>query len=184
MLLCLVRGIGCVDVYSLILLTFVFSATPYTSQLPRMPQSGAASRKIVTMNDEDDDNNGEGDGMLDEAAERRAFQAAVAEWRSGGTTTATAADTAAASGGTKAKVSSTSSTTAAATAGSTLVPRRPVTIKDSDLESSPQRAHAPGGKARKAAVGDSGGLLATGELDEEKEHAVRTMLIYCYIYGT
>ena len=104
--------------------------------------------------------------MLDEAAERRAFQEAVAEWRRGPSTTNAISATATASA---AKPSASNAKSAP--------------INDSDEEvvtaaaaaGSERRMNAGGTSSR----GGGAGTLGSGALDEAKEHAVR---LYATIY--
>jgi len=117
---------------------------------------------------------GGGGEVLDEAAERRAFQAAVAEWRGGRSVSGAAAthssapSAAAAVSVTTSTTTTTTTTTATASAntarkmhlgGGGKVPVNDSDIDDDEVENDPATSNSPA----VAAVGE-------GMLDEEKEH--------------
>lgn len=121
---------------------------------------------------------GGGGEVLDEAAERRAFQEAVMEWRRGPSSVpvAGASSSSSTTASTTTAANVTSRTAAASTTASPgksshhqLIPSK----EGIDLDDSFASDGGTNSPKKRASGGTGGGDLYTGELNEEAEHAVR-----------
>lgn len=132
------------------------------TSLQIIPSSRASMHTVHTQ----DDNS----GVLDEAAERKAFQEAVMEWRRGPTQPATSssAGTSTKAGSKTASAGTTSSPTKAAQRAAS---KQAVDLNDSF--GSDAAGMSPARQGGSGAQSGAGGGLYAGELNEEAEHAVR-----------
>lgn len=103
--------------------------------------------------------------MLDEAAERKAFQEAVMEWRRGPTTAAPKASSASNS------TSQPKAATTSASATTTTYTARPQPSRG--MNDSFESDHGYSSPSRTGAKAGESGTLLQGQLDEAREHEVR-----------